>query len=84
MTAVLVDSNVILDIFEDDEHWADWSESMLDQYADSYTLSINPVIYAEVSVGFAALRNSKKHSQDVASPFYQSQKKPSFSPGKPS
>jgi predicted nucleic acid-binding protein len=55
MTAILVDSNVILDIFEDDEHWADWSESMLDQYADSYTLAINPVIYAEVSIGFTRI-----------------------------
>ena len=55
MTAVLVDSNVILDLFEDDKRWANWSESMLDQYADSYTLSINPVIYAEVSIGFARI-----------------------------
>jgi len=55
MTAVLVDSNVILDLFEDDKRWANWSESMLDQYADSYTLSINPVIYAEVSIGFSRI-----------------------------
>jgi predicted nucleic acid-binding protein len=55
MTAVLVDSNVILDVFEDDERWADWSESTLNQYADSSALVINSVIYAEVSIGFARI-----------------------------
>ncbi len=52
MTAILVDSNILLDIFEDDVHWADWSESTLNRYSTSYTLSVNPIIYAEVSVGF--------------------------------
>lgn len=55
MTVVLVDSNVILDVFEDDERWADWSESTLNQYADSSALVINSVIYAEVSIGFARI-----------------------------
>ena len=55
MTVVLVDSNVILDVFEDDERWADWSESTLNQYADSSGLVINSVIYAEVSIGFARI-----------------------------
>ena len=55
MTVVLVDSNVILDVFEDDERWADWSESTLNQYADSSGLVINSVTYAEVSIGFARI-----------------------------
>ena len=55
MTVVLVDSNVILDLFEDDKRWADWSESTLNQYADSSGLVINSVIYAEVSIGFARI-----------------------------
>ena len=55
MSTVLVDSNVLLDIFEDDKHWANWSESTLNGYASSYTLAINAVIYAEVSIGFARI-----------------------------
>jgi predicted nucleic acid-binding protein len=49
---VLVDSNVILDIVTDDPCWGEWSSAMLSQCADRGMLVINPIIYAEVSVGF--------------------------------
>ncbi len=52
MSRILVDSNVLLDVFENDPVWADWSESMLDYYRSSHILCINPVIYAEISIGF--------------------------------
>jgi predicted nucleic acid-binding protein len=52
MKGVLVDSNVILDIFLDDPNWADWSESALANYSANATLYINPIVYTEVSVGF--------------------------------
>lgn len=52
MKGVLVDSNVILDIFLDDPKWADWSESVLENYSEHATLYINTIIYTEVSVGF--------------------------------
>lgn len=52
MKGVLVDSNVILDIFLDDFKWADWSESVLENYSEHTTLYINTIIYTEVSVGF--------------------------------
>ncbi len=52
MTGVLVDANVILDVYTDDAVWADWSESVLNRYRTHYNLFINPVIYAEISIGF--------------------------------
>lgn len=52
MSGILVDSNVILDVFENDPNWADWSESVLHCYGMTHTLYINPVIYSEISVGF--------------------------------
>ena len=52
MKGLIVDSNVILDLFLDDPNWADWSESALAHYSDHTTLYINTIIYAEVSVGF--------------------------------
>jgi predicted nucleic acid-binding protein len=52
MKGILVDSNVILDIFLDDPDWADWSETVLAKYSDRTTLYINPIIYTEVSAGF--------------------------------
>jgi hypothetical protein len=53
MTDILVDSNVILDIFTEDEQWFQWSASQLNELANRSTLVINPIIYAEISIGFA-------------------------------
>ncbi len=52
MKGVLVDSNVILDLFLDDPEWADWSEAVLAEVGGAAPLNINPVIYTEVSIGF--------------------------------
>lgn len=52
MRGLLVDSNVLLDVFEDDPVWAQWSEEMLEHYSTTHILCISPIIYAEVSVGF--------------------------------
>ena len=52
MSSVLVDSNVILDVVTGDPQWSEWSGSMLAHHADRSVLVINPIIYAEVSVGF--------------------------------
>jgi predicted nucleic acid-binding protein len=49
---ILVDSNVILDIVTEDKKWFPWSSQVLAKYAETHTLVINPIIYAEVSVGF--------------------------------
>jgi len=49
---ILVDSNVILDIVTEDKKWFLWSSQALAKYAETHTLVINPIIYAEVSVGF--------------------------------
>jgi predicted nucleic acid-binding protein len=49
---VLVDSNVILDVFLNDPKWADWSESALEEASASHRLFINPMTCAEVSIGF--------------------------------
>jgi predicted nucleic acid-binding protein len=52
MTGILVDSNIILDVFLDDPQWADWSESTLERHSQRSTLYINPVVYTEISIGF--------------------------------
>lgn len=55
MLDLMVDSNVILDIFTDEPVWGDWSESMLDRYSITHSLYINPIIYSEISIGFARI-----------------------------
>lgn len=52
MKGVLVDSNIILDVFLNDLKWADWSESKLEEYSYYSSLYINPIIYSEISIGF--------------------------------
>jgi len=49
---IVVDSNVILDIVTEDNRWFTWSSEVLAQYSETHVLVINPVIYAEVSIGF--------------------------------
>ena len=53
--AVLVDTNVILDIATDDQIWSDWSSAALERAADESVLVINPLIYADVSVGLDSI-----------------------------
>ena len=57
MKGLLVDSNVILDVFLDDPEWADWSESVLAQYSVDTILYINSIVYTEVSVGFKKIED---------------------------
>jgi predicted nucleic acid-binding protein len=52
---VLVDSNILLDVATNDPKWADWSGRALAECADLTTLIVNPIIFAEVSIGFAAV-----------------------------
>lgn len=49
----LVDSNVLLDVLTDDPAWFGWSSEALAAATDAAGVVINPIVYAEVSVGFA-------------------------------
>ena len=57
MKGILVDSNVILDVFLNDLKWADWSESKLVEYSDYTSLYINSIIYSEISIGFKLIEH---------------------------
>lgn len=52
MADVLVDSNVILDVVTQDPRWFDRSAAVLARMAGDHELIVNPIVYAEVSVGF--------------------------------
>ncbi len=51
-TVTLVDSNVLLDVLTEDPAWAGWSGEALVRAFDEGPVVINPVVYAEVSIGF--------------------------------
>lgn len=52
MTAVMVDSNVLLDLATEDPRWYAWSAAAVESAADRFHLVINAIIYAEVSAGY--------------------------------
>jgi predicted nucleic acid-binding protein len=50
--STLVDSNVLLDLLDEDDEWMDWSSSMLSRAGERGRVVINPLILAEASVTF--------------------------------
>ena len=52
---ILVDTDIILDVLEDDPRWADWSQRQLDRAALNDILCINAVIYAELSIAYETI-----------------------------
>jgi predicted nucleic acid-binding protein len=52
---LLVDTNVLVDVLEDDPQWADWSVGQLRAQSKVHRLAINPVIYAELSLTFSTV-----------------------------
>ncbi|NJD11584.1 MAG: type II toxin-antitoxin system VapC family toxin [Gemmatimonadetes bacterium] len=55
MPPVLVDSNVLLDVLTEDPRWFEWSATELENAAELHPLIIDPLVYAEVSIGFARI-----------------------------
>jgi predicted nucleic acid-binding protein len=55
MSAVLVDSNVLLDLTAIDSDWTEWSARALEAASDRFRLVINAVIYGEVSVRYSRI-----------------------------
>lgn len=50
---VLVDTNVLIDVVQEDPIWGGWSEQQLRSQSKVHELAINPVIYAEFSISFS-------------------------------
>jgi len=52
---LLVDTNILIDVLQDDPTWANWSIGQLRAQSKIQALSINPVIYAELSLSFKTI-----------------------------
>jgi predicted nucleic acid-binding protein len=64
MADVLVDSNVLLDIFTQDEEWLDWSASTLERAGAHGRLVVNPIVYAEISVRMDSMEDLDDELED--------------------
>jgi predicted nucleic acid-binding protein len=52
---LLVDTNILVDVLEDDPQWVQWSIGQLRAHAKVYQLAINPIIYSELSLTFSTV-----------------------------
>lgn len=52
---LLVDTNVLVDVLQNDSQWAEWSISQMRAQSSLHALVINPIIYAEMSLSFSTL-----------------------------
>ena len=59
MTAILVDSNILLDVITEDVRLFSWSANALERAADSFRLAIKASIYAEISGSLFANRGPR-------------------------
>jgi predicted nucleic acid-binding protein len=57
MSAILIDSNVLLDLMTEDTHWFSWSAEVVERLADQFRLVLNPIIYAEVSIRYSRIED---------------------------
>jgi len=53
MRSTLVDSNVLIDLLDEESSWREWADAMVSDLGSRGDLVINPIIYAEVAAGFA-------------------------------
>ena len=60
MNGTLVDSCVILDIVEGDPLWLNWSLGALEKAASEGAVFINPIIYAEFSIGYRTIEELER------------------------
>lgn len=62
---LLVDTNVLIDVLEDDPEWADWSIGQLRAQSKIHRLAINPVIYSELSLTFSTVEALDRAVDDL-------------------
>ena len=61
-----VDTNVMVDVLEDDLVWADWSTRQLRAQAQVHELVINPVNYSELSLAFESVHAPNDSIENLA------------------
>ena len=61
MNSTLIDSNVLIDLFDEGSEWREWSDAMITRCANRGPLIINPLILAEVCTGFSSFEDANAH-----------------------
>jgi predicted nucleic acid-binding protein len=61
MRSTLIDSNILIDLLAGDSEWQGWSDAMVAQCRNRGPIVINPIILAEVSMGFSSYDDVNAH-----------------------
>ena len=62
---LLVDTNVLVDVLENDPEWSNWSIGQLRAQSKVPRLAINPVIYSELSLTFSTVEALDQTIEDL-------------------
>lgn len=62
---LLVDTNVLLDVFQGDPRWFEWSAWQIRHQRQVHELCINPVVYAELAPSFKSEQALDFHLDDL-------------------
>jgi hypothetical protein len=65
MTMILLDANVILDIWDDDPVWYTWSSEQVRILSFVDELAIDPIVYAEISPRFSTSAHLDEKLEDL-------------------
>jgi predicted nucleic acid-binding protein len=79
---IIVDSNVLIDVLENDPTWAEWSITQLRAQSQIHRLVINETVYAEISLTFSTVEALDQTIQDLDLDFIDIPKPALFLAGK--
>ena len=79
---VIVDTNVLVDVLENDPDWVEWSIGRIRNLSKIHELAINPVIYAELSLAFDAVEELDAVVSDMELRFVEIPREALFLAGK--
>jgi predicted nucleic acid-binding protein len=79
---VIVDSNIIFDLWDRDPVWCSWSTQQLRSISVAHDLAINAMIYAEISARFSSQSNLDKAVDELGLIFLDSPREAAFLAGK--
>jgi predicted nucleic acid-binding protein len=57
VNAVLIDSNILLDLMTEDARWFSWSSRAIASAAETSRLVINAVVYADISIRYSRIED---------------------------
>ena len=58
---MLVDTNILIDVLNNEPDWVEWSIHQLRVQSELHAMTINPIIYAELSPAFKEIADLDNH-----------------------